>query len=106
MELLVGEAILSMLRENCECEGAVGERGYILQQIGDISTVPILSVRQTVDMIGNPLEINISSTCIKSKVRPSRPESHVDWYTMPGRIDGDNQIHLDYLTSIGCSVYR
>ena len=35
---------------------------YILQQIGDVS---ILSVRQTVDMIGKPLEINISSTCVK-----------------------------------------
>ena len=33
--------------------------------IGDMSTVPILSVRQTVDMIGKPLEINISSTRIK-----------------------------------------
>ena len=36
-----------------------------MQQIGDMSTVPILFVRQTVDMIGKPLEINISSTCIK-----------------------------------------
>ena len=26
----------------------------------------VLSVRQTVDMIGKPLEINISSTCIKA----------------------------------------
>ena len=25
----------------------------------------IISVRQTVDMIGKPLEINISTTCIK-----------------------------------------
>ena len=40
-------------------------RLYILQQIGDMSTVPILFVRQTVDKIGKPLEINISSTCIK-----------------------------------------
>ena len=31
----------------------------ILQQIGDVS------VRQTVDMIGKTLEINISSTCVK-----------------------------------------
>ena len=30
----------------------------LLQQIGDMSMIPILSVRQTVD-------INISSTCIK-----------------------------------------
>ena len=36
-----------------------------LQQIGDMSTVPILSVRQTVATIGKPLGINISSTCIK-----------------------------------------
>ena len=35
-----------------------------LQQIGDMSTVPILSMRQTVDMIGKLLEINISLTCI------------------------------------------
>ena len=40
-ELLANEAISS----------------YILQQIGDVSTVPVLSVRQTVDMIGKPLEI-------------------------------------------------
>ena len=32
---------------------------YILQQIGDVS------VRQTVDMIGKTLEINVSSTCVK-----------------------------------------
>ena len=32
---------------------------YILQQIGDVS------VRQTVDMIGKTLEINISSTYVK-----------------------------------------
>ena len=37
----------------------------VQELLANESDVSILSVRQTVDMIGKTLEINISSTCVK-----------------------------------------